>query len=206
MEKKFNLQLLCFSILLLTLSGCSYTQPNRTTPFVPRGNVIQIFPTQYLIDRLDTAENQEKYIVIDSVGVSEEDAMRMAWSRDGDAYLNVKYRTYCEYRPWMHGLDDYVERVLFSGTMVKYLKYVFPCDSNVITFLFSEPCWAAVRVTKYHGPVVFKFDDEKKEHFELVTDNLEPGIYEVHVRAGDFPLWTHRGTRWDTSRWIEIVK
>jgi hypothetical protein len=44
------------------------------------------------------------------------------------------------------------------------------------------------------------------ECYELPTQELEPGIYEVHFRAGENPLWTLRGVQWETSRWIEIVK
>ena len=206
MEKKFIRQLVCFSIFLPILIGCGYTQPARQ-PLEPlRGNIIKIFPSTYFVDMLDSTQIESEYIILDRYSGTQENAIKLAWSRDADAYVNVFYKTWREYHKVYDGDDYYTDENLFSGTLIKYLKYIYLCDSTVVSFTFPECLWVSATVNKYNGPVVFQFEDEKKDYFELDTKNLVPGIYEIHVRAGDYPLWTHRGTRWDTSRWVEIVE
>jgi len=204
---KYSISYLSVMIASIFLSdGCGYTQPHRTPPIVPRGNVIQIFPSQYFVDVLDSTESQGKFIVIDTVAASEDHAIKVAWSRDADAFMNVINKTWREHHLVMDGPDYYTDENIFSGTMIKYYKNIIPCDSPIVSILFSKSFWVSATVTKYPGEIVNKFDDEKMECYELAAQELEPGIYEIHIRAGENPLWTHRGLQWETSRWIEIVK
>jgi hypothetical protein len=207
MKILFHFYGLILSFMLL-VNGCGYTQPYHTPPIVSRGNVIEIFPSTYFIEVLDSTQLNEEYCIIDNIKLLENEAMNIGWDRDGDAFLNVKsYRNHTQhdpmfplYRPGLEGKN------IFCGTLIKFVKNMIPCDSEIVTFVFKKSLWVSVTIVKYDGPVVLQIDDEKKEYLELETKNLEPGIYEFHVRAGENPLWTHRGLQWETSRWIQIVK
>jgi len=196
---------LILSVFLL-VNGCGYTQPYRTPPIVPRGNVIQVFPSQYFVESLDTTEKQEKFIIIDTIVTVDVDPMYTAWNRDADAYLNVNDRAYGRHDRISADPYGHIQKIFFPRIMVKYLKNIIPCDSPVVSFTFSKCFWVSATVAKYRGDMIFKFEDEKIEYFEWATQELEPGIYEIHIRAGENPLWTHRGLQWETSRWIEIVR
>lgn len=199
----------CFSVMIVSIflsNGCGYTQPYRTPPIIPRGNIINVFPSQYFVEVPDSIVDPDSYIAIDSVATIEDHAIKMAWGRDADAFINVIYKTWREHHLVMDGPDYYTDENMFSGTMIKYYKNIIPCDSHIVSFKFSKRFWVSATVAKYGGEVVRKFDDEKMECYELITQNLEAGIYEIHLRAGENPLWTHRGEQWETSRWIKIVK
>jgi hypothetical protein len=206
MEKKFIRQLFCISIFLPILIGCGYTEPVRKSTQVLHGDIIDVFPATYFVNTIESTQVEGAYIVLDRYSGHQEDAMKIAWSRDADAYINVSYKTWREYQQWYDGPGYYVDKDSFSGTLIKYIKYIYPTDNAIVTFNFPASLWISATVNRFNGPMVFQFEDEKKDYFELDTKDLDPGIYEIHVRAGDYPLWTHRGTRWDTSRWIEIVK
>ena len=206
MEKKLIRQLFCISIFLPILIGCGYTEPVRKSTQVLHGEIIEVFPATYFVNTIDSTEVEDEYIVLDRYSGYEDDAMKVAWSRDADAYINVSYKTRQEELPSKVYPPSYINRSWLTGTLIKYIKYIYLTDSAVVTFNFPASLWISATVNRFNGPMVFQFEDEKKDHFELDTKDLEPGIYEIHVRTGDYPLWTHRGTRWDTSRWVEIVK
>jgi hypothetical protein len=204
--KENIIQLFCFSLFIKILIGCGYTEPVRKSTRALQGDIIEVFPATYFVNTIDSSQVEGEYIVLDRYSGHQEEAMKIAWSRDADAYINVSFKTWREYEYTVDSPRRYIMRDSFAGTLIKYIKYIYPTDSAVITFNFPASLWISAIVNRFNGPMVFQFEDEKKDHFELETKDLEPGIYEVHVRAGENPLWTHRGTRWDTSRWIEIVK
>jgi len=198
------------SIILIFLGtlvyGCNYTQLIKHQPAPARGNVIDIYPSEYEVEILDSLQMRDDYIVIDSFRVDEDErkAITEAWKRDADAIFNIHYvRGYpTYYYIQSNGGDGKITIVL--GTLIKFIKYIFPCDSPVVTIKFPELAWIVATVKKYNDSIIFRINDEKLDRIELGTNNLDPGIYEIHVVVGENPIWTRRGWYWETSRWIEI--
>jgi hypothetical protein len=195
------------SIILIFLGtlvyGCNYTQLIKLQPAPARGNVIDIYPSEYEVEILDSSQIKDDYIVIDSFCVEGDvqNAIYQAWKRDADAIADIHY----EHR-YITYADDPVSNKITTifGTLIKYLVHIFPCDSPVVTIKFQEPSWIVATVKKYNDSIVFRINDEKIDRIELATNYLDPGIYEIHVVVGENPIWTRRGWYWETSRWIEI--
>lgn len=204
-----NLILMFLCSLLL---GCGYTQLIRHQVKSPIGNVIDIFPSEYEVEILDSSQIEDDYIVIDSFYVrgDEQTAIREAWKRDADAILDIRYynkQDFINQDYIIHPCNPqghYFDRITILGKFIKYIKYIFPCDSPAVTFKLPELSWIVATVIKYNDSVVLRINDEKLDRIELITNHLDPGIYEIHVVVGENPIWTRRGRYWETSRWIEV--
>lgn len=191
--------------LLMALWGCGYTEVIRQPEKQLRGEIIDVYPAEYDVPVLDSTELVEEYIVVESfcVGRFDQGPIARAWERDADAITDHKLRSdwwFVEDSPYSQSWAGYT----ITGILVKFLKNIYEFDGQIVTFRFPDRMWVRAKRVFPDGSVETIIDDEKIYSFEQPTIDMKPGIYEIQIEAGENPVWTGRGYRWKTSRWIEV--